>query len=121
MDHETILYLSEGAGSTESELAALKATGYEVVSTNSSTQAMALLFIMHSVAAVMLAQRAREQANCNLAQSLRSIRPDVRIVLLCRDRIDRVPSCVDACVSSGQPLEQFAFAVRRLLTANPVF
>jgi response regulator RpfG family c-di-GMP phosphodiesterase len=121
MEHATILYLSDSATSTESQLTALKATGYEVVSTDSSTQAIALLFIMHSVAAVVLAQRAREQANCNLAQSLRSIRPDVRIVLLCRDQIERVPSCVDACVSSGQPLEQFSFAVRRLLTANPIF
>jgi CheY-like chemotaxis protein len=116
MKHETILYLSDQATSSDSVFAALETTGYEVVSTNSSTQAIALLYIMHSVAAVVLHHRAREQTSFDVARSLRAIHPDVPIVLLCRDQIDRLPPCVDACVSTEQPLEKLASAVRSLGT-----
>src|ERR1700675_3320123 len=113
---ETILYISDQPTSSDSELAALKATAYDVVSTNSSTQAITLLYIMHSVVAIVLHRRAREQAGFDVARSLRAIRPDIPIVLLCRDQIHRLPPCVDACLSTRQPLEKFAFAVRCLLT-----
>jgi CheY-like chemotaxis protein len=116
MTLETILYISDQATSSDSLLAALKGTGYEVVSTNSAAQAIALLYIMHSVAAVVLHHGAREEAGFDVARSLRAIHPDIPIVLLCRDRIDRLPSCVDACVTTGQPVEKVASAVRHLLT-----
>ena len=41
MTNETILYLSDQATNSNSVLAALKATGCEVVSTNSAAQAIA--------------------------------------------------------------------------------
>ena len=118
MTNETILYLSDLATDSNSVLAALKATGCEVVSTNSATQAIALLYVLHTVADVVLNRRAREQNTCELARSLQAIRPDVLIVLLCSDRIDRLPSCVDACVRTEQPLEKLTAAVRCLLTAK---
>lgn len=58
MTDESILYVSEQTPSNNSILAALKATGYEVVSTNSATQAIALLYVLHTVAGVVLNQRA---------------------------------------------------------------
>jgi DNA-binding NtrC family response regulator len=119
MDRETILYLSDQATSGDPALAALEAAGYEVASTNGSTQAIALLFLMRSVAAVVLHCRAREHASFDVVRSLRAIRPGVPIVQLGCDRIDLLPSRVDACVSTGQPLEKLASAVRRLLTARP--
>jgi hypothetical protein len=118
MERETILYISDLTTSSNSTLAALKANDYDVVSTNSSTQALALLFVMHSVVGVVLNQWAREQASFHVARSLRAIRPDVPILLLCHDQIDRLPSCVDACVSTGQPLEKLASVVRRLFAAS---
>jgi len=118
MTNETILYLYDQTANSNSMLAALKATGYEVVSTNSAAQAIALLYIMHRVVGVVLNRRAREQNISDVARSLQAIRPDVPIVLLCGDRIDRLPSCVDACVDTGQPLERLTAAVRRLLTAK---
>ena len=118
MTNETILYLSDLATNSNAVLAALKATGCEVVSTNSATQAIALLYVLHTVAGVVLNRRAREQNTCELARSLQAIRPGVPIVLLCGDRIDRLPSCVDACVRTEQPLERLTAAVRRLLTAK---
>ena len=118
MTNETILYLSDVATNSNSVLAALKATGCEVVSTNSATQAIALLYVLHTVAGVVLNRRARERNTSDVARSLQAIRPDVPIVLLCGEQIDRLPSCVDACVDAGQPLERLIAAVRRLLTAK---
>ncbi len=46
---ESILYISDQATSSNSVLAALEATGCEVVGTDTATQAVALLFIMHAV------------------------------------------------------------------------
>ena len=118
MTDETILYISDQTANNDSVLAALKATGYEVVSTNSSTQAIALLFLLHSVAGVVLNHRARERAKFDIARSLRAIRSDIPIVLLCRGQIDPAPSWVDACINAGQSLEKVAAAVRRLLVAK---
>jgi CheY-like chemotaxis protein len=118
MTGETILYLVDQATNSKSVLAALQATGYEVVSTNSATQAIALLYILHRVAGVVLNRQARERNTSDVARSLRRIRPDVPIVLLCSDQINRLPSSVDACVDTGQPLEKLTAAVRRLLVAK---
>jgi DNA-binding response OmpR family regulator len=121
MARDTILYISDQATSGNSVLAALEATGYAVVSTPSSTQAIALLFVMHSSAtAVVLDQRAGEETSFDLIRNLRSICPDVPILLLCRDQVDRLPSGVDACVSIGQQPEHVTAAVRRLLTAKRI-
>jgi PleD family two-component response regulator len=46
MARETILYISDQATSSDSVIAALETTGYEVLSTNSSTQAIAMLYII---------------------------------------------------------------------------
>jgi len=118
MTDEIILYISDQTANSKSVLAALKATGYEVVSTNSATQAIALLYIMHRVVGVVLNRRAREENRIDVARSLRAIRPDVPIVLLCGGQINRSPSSVDGCVDTAQPLEKLTAAVRRLLVAK---
>ncbi len=118
MWHDTILYISDQATSSNSVLAALEATGLDVVSVNRPTQAIALLFVMHSAAAVVLDQRKGEDTSSDLIRNLRSICPELSIVLLCRDQIAPLPSGVDACVSTGQPLEILTCAVRHLLTAK---
>jgi len=116
MTRETILYISDHAASSDSIIVELEATGYEVVSTDSSTHGIALLYIMYSVAAVVVHHRAEDRTCFKLAQSLRAIRPGVPIVLLSRDPIDCLPPGVDACVITEQPLEKVASAVRSLLT-----
>jgi CheY-like chemotaxis protein len=118
MTDETILYISDQTANNDSVLAALKATGYEVVNTNNSTQAIALLFLLHSVAGVVLNHLARERAKFDIARSLRAIRSDVPIVLLCRGQATSLPPSVDACVDTRQPLEKLTAAVRRLLVAK---
>jgi hypothetical protein len=118
MWRDTILYISDQATGSNSVLAALEATGFGVVSVNRPTQAIALLFVMQSAAAVVLDQRKGEDTSSGLIRNLRSICPELSIVLLCRDQIDPLPSGVDACVSMGEPLEILTSAVRHLLTAK---
>lgn len=113
-EHKTILHISDRANSSNSGLAELKETGYEIVTTNSPTEGVALLYIMHSVAAVVLDSRTREQATFDVAQSLREIRPNVT-VMLCGDQIDSSPSWADGCVST----DKLTSALQHLLTAEP--
>jgi hypothetical protein len=118
MERETILYVSDQTTCSNAISAALNAAGYEVVTTN-TIEAVALLYILHSIAAVVL--RARAQASLDV-RSIRAMCPDVPIVLLCRGRIECVPSrvdTVDAYVTTGQSTATLAAAVRRLVTKKP--
>jgi CheY-like chemotaxis protein len=115
MAADTILYISNHGPRSRSILAALEATGYDVVTTDSSTQSVALLFVMHSVSATVLDQQSIEQSSFDLARSLRALRPDVPIILICADRIDRLPAGVDYCVNSLQALENVTSDLQRIL------
>jgi CheY-like chemotaxis protein len=116
--HDTILYISEDATSSDSVTLELEAMGYEVVSSDSSSQGVALLYIMGSVAAVVLHCQAEDRTWFELARSLRAIRPGVPIILLSRDPILCLPPWVDACVGTEQPLEEVASAVHSILTGE---
>ena len=118
MTRETILYISDRETFTGSIFAALEATGYQVVSTQSSTEAMAIEYIMHSVVAVVLRHQTGEQSSLDAAKSLRTFCPNVPIILLCDDELDRLPSYIDACVCTGQSLEKVTSEVRSLLSAR---
>ena len=118
MKHETILHISDHEASCDWVPAGLEAKGYEVVSTDSSTQGVAMLYIMHSVAAVLLHYRVEERTWFKLAQSLRAIRPGVPIILLSRDPIFCLPPWVDAFVATQQPPEEVASEVHSLLTGE---
>ena len=114
MKHQTILFISTQKISSNSILAAVKATGYRVVST-SSTQAVALLFIMHCAAVVVLERIGSEQTSFDLARNLRAICHDVPIILLSPTPISTLPPDIDACVSTAPPLTSLTSAVLRLL------
>ncbi len=117
MKYDKILHISDPANDSHSLLAALKETGCEVVSTDSPTEGLALFYIMHSVAAVVLDSRAREQAGFDVAQSLRKIRPNVPVMLLCDDQIDSSPSpSTERCAAA----DELAPALQHLLEAEPV-
>jgi hypothetical protein len=120
MTRETILYLSGQAGCSDPVSAALNTAGYEVVSTNSTMQAIALLFILHPVAAVFLDSREIAQPSCDVARSLKAVRPDVLIVLLCCDPIDRLPPYLDASISTSQPLAILISGLKSLLAEKQV-
>ena len=115
MAADTILYITNHGPRSTSILAALKATGYDVVITDSSTQSVALLFVMHSVSAAVLDQQSVEQSGFDLARSFRTLCPDVPIILICADRIDRLPAAVDYCVNALQALENVTSDLQRIL------
>ena len=112
---KTILFISSQKTSSNSVLAALKATGCRVVS-STSTQAIALLFIMHCVAAVLVDRAGSDNTTFDLARKLRAICPDAPIILLSPTPISPLPSHVDACVSTAPPLTNVTCAVLRVLT-----
>jgi DNA-binding NtrC family response regulator len=118
MTDETILYISDQTANSNPVLAALQATGYEVVITNSATQGIALLYILRRVVGIVLNRRAKEQNRVDVAQSLHALRPDVPIVVLCTNPSSGLPSYVDTCVDAKQPLEKLTAAVRRLLVGK---
>jgi DNA-binding NtrC family response regulator len=94
--HNTVLYISDDTNDSNL-LTALKETGCEVV-TASLAQAVALLYVMHAVIAVVLDERSREHASFDVAQSLRKIRPNIPVMFGCGDQIDGSP--VSDCVSA---------------------
>jgi len=112
----TILYVSDKTIGNDPILGALRSSGYKVVCADSSSQGIALLFLVRSVAAVVLHDQLGERSGADVAQTLRTIRPDVPVVLLCPNRIDPLPSSMDVCVSLSQPLEMVTLAIQRLLT-----
>jgi hypothetical protein len=118
MASETILYVFDSGRDSSMAFAALRSAGYEVVSTHSAMQAIALLFILHPIAAVVLDHRQPEATSFDVARSLKAVRPDVPIVLLRRGWCGRLPPSIDACVSAGQPLTEVVSELRRLLTAK---
>jgi DNA-binding NarL/FixJ family response regulator len=118
MKSETILYVFDSGRDSSMALAALRSGGYEVVSTNSAMQAIALLFILHPIAAVVVDHRQSEATSFDVARSLKAVRPDVPIVLLCSGWCGRLPPSVDASLSTGRPLTELISALRRLLTAK---
>jgi DNA-binding NtrC family response regulator len=115
MNHNIILHISDRANSSNSALAALQEAGYEIVSTNSATEGVALLYIMPAVAAVVLDNPAREHASFDVAQSLRAIRPRVPVMQRCGDQIDRYPAWADECVGT----DKLTSELQHLLTAEP--
>ncbi len=118
MARERILYIFDSGSDSNAVLGALRATGYDVVSTNSAMQAIALLFLLHPIAAVVLDHRATEVTSVDVARSLKAVRADVPIVLVCCDPIDRLPPAVDACVSARRPLAELTSEVGRLLASK---
>jgi hypothetical protein len=119
MSEDAILYISDHDARSRSIIAALEATGYDVASTEGSTQAIALLFVMHSVTAVVVEQHSIEQSSFDLPHSMQALRPDVPIILLCADRIDHLLSAVGYCVNTRQPLENVTADLQRLLAEKP--
>jgi len=113
----TILYISDKTTPGEPVTDALRNAGYEVVSADSSSEGVALLFLMHSVAAVVLHDQLGERSGVDLARTLRSIRPEVAIILLSPNQIDSLQPYVDASVSLSQPFDMVTSTVPGLLAA----
>jgi hypothetical protein len=103
MEHRrTILYIFHRSNRSNAVLAAIKQTGCEVLSTDSLTQGVALLYILGQVSAVVLDNQVRKHANFDVAENLKTIRPWVPVVLRCCDPIHSSLSSTDNCVSTNE-------------------
>ena len=103
MSHRhTILYIFDRATHNNSVPATIKETGCEVVSTNSATAGVAMLYILGQVDAVVLDSRVKEHAKFDVAQSLRNICPSVPIILQCDNQTDNSRSSTESCVSTDE-------------------
>jgi DNA-binding NtrC family response regulator len=109
--HNTVLYISDDANDSNL-LTALKETGCEVVKA-SLAQAVALLYVMRAVIAVVLDERSSEHASFDVAQSLRKIRPNVPVMFGCGDQIDGSPVS-ESCMSADDLTSQ----LQHLLTED---
>jgi len=119
MMRDTILYVSDQTAGNSSVVSAIEALGDDVVSTRGLNQAMALLFVMQRVGAVVLDLRKTEQASFDFAQKLQAIHPGVPILLRCCEHVDPLPSWVDAYVGPGEPLEKLTSTLRTMLDNWP--
>ena len=116
MEHKAILQITDRESSSNSVLAELEEMGYEIVSTDSPTEGVALLYIMHSVAAVVIDARVREQASFDVAVSLSKIRPIIPVMLLCAEQIASSRSLTDECMST----DKLTSELQHLLADEPV-
>jgi CheY-like chemotaxis protein len=115
MKRETILLIRNPNISSNSVLAAAEATGHQVVSTSSS-QAIALVFVMRCVAAVLLDYFGTKEDTLELARELRAICNDVPIILLSAHPIEHLPSYVDASLNTRMPSKLLADALLKVLS-----
>jgi CheY-like chemotaxis protein len=115
--NKPILYLFDKSSENLPVEDALRATGYEIVSASNATHAIALLFLIRSVAAVVLDDEVRQHARLDVARRIRAVCPQVPIILLSPYEME-LPPGIDACVSAGQSPENVTSAIRHLLNDN---
>jgi hypothetical protein len=111
----TILFISDHGPGNDLISRTLEATGHDVVSTDFSTQAVAMLFVMACVTAVVIGEHWIKQSSFDLTRSLRALCPEVPIIALCDGGIDRLPPGVDSCVNTRQPLGKITSDLKSLL------
>lgn len=98
----------------------LQDAGYDLTTTTDQSQALAMLFVIKSVDAVIVDQRGEEHVSFDLPRHVRGLRRDVRIVLLSHERLPQLPECVDACVSDQEPLEKLVHVLDEVVDHSRV-
>ena len=116
MERETVLYISDQRTCSQEISGALNAAGFEVVAANRFTQAVALLYILRSVDAVVL--QVGKQAALDV-RSVRAMCPDVPIVLLGRSQTYLLPSGADTYINAAQALTTLAAAIQHIAASKP--
>ncbi len=97
MTKRTLLYVSD-EGLDGGSAQRLAQAGYEVC-TARPRQAVAILFVNRRIDLVIIEDLNDNRAACELAELLRSIRPDVPIALLSRLVLGQDQNAIEACVS----------------------
>ena len=111
----TILYVAEDKPFPTTASEALTAEQYDLVRTVSMMQAIALLFLNRKIEAVLLEPAAADSKFFDTARILRSIRPDIPVILVAESQAKS--SFADACVGKD-PQELLAALHLTLDTAR---
>jgi response regulator RpfG family c-di-GMP phosphodiesterase len=123
----TILYISDRVVRDQAASAAIIATGYDVITTANSSEAVALLFVMRNVVAVVIDAQSDETARVKLAHNLRLMRPHVPILLLRCTPLRQRPPWLDVCVMTTTAAAGLTSVVRSVVnreiecSPDPVF
>ena len=118
MPRFTLLYATDDRAANESLERKLNLAAYDSVLTASSIQALALLFVNRRINAVLLDQQTKHRPSLMLARAMRSLRPDIPIVLLAPEPIEPLPKCLDACLCAERDLGSLIPMLHMLLTAR---
>jgi DNA-binding NtrC family response regulator len=94
----TILYVADDLSSSNSIIGKLKTSGFRLVSASRSLGAVAKLFSMRQVEAIVIDQRATGKVSLGLAKFVKSFRAAVPVILLSTQLLDPLPRCIDAGV-----------------------
>ncbi len=124
MSRLTLLYVTDDPSAKASLERSLRQAAFDSVLTSCSVQALALLFVNRNITAVVLDQQLKARPSLALARAMRSLRPDVPIVLLSPETMKELPNCLDACVCTDQDAEALVPVLNNLVTErweNSVF
>ncbi len=124
MSRLTLLYVTDDPSAQASLERSLSRAAFDSVLTSSSVQALALLFVNRKISAVVLDQQLKARPSLALARAMRSLRPDVPIVLLSPETMKELPNCLDACVCTDRDADTLVPVLNKLVTErweNSVF
>ena len=107
MKAHTILCVTEDQAEIQRLQDSLGALDCEIVAVPPS-QAVAFLFIYRVVEAVILDDRDNGHSVLEFARIMKSLRKDVRIVLISTRNLDPLPSFIDECLLLSGPIHSAA-------------
>ncbi len=113
MSKYTVLYLSDN--SSGSIARGLRNDGCQLLVAETAAQAVAYLFINRRIDAVVIDWPSQPLASLDVAQALRSVRPEVPILLVSLEAVQPLPRSVDACLSGEHRLETLLLTLDLLL------
>ncbi len=116
MSRLTVLYVTDDPSAKGSLQQSLSHATFDSVLTSSSVQALAFLFVNRRISAVVLDQQLKPRPSFAVAQAMRSLRPDVPIVLLSCETVKELPNCLDACICTDLDAEALVPVLNRLVT-----
>lgn len=111
----TILFVAKDLSLSHSIIGKLKGSGFNLISADKSTEAVAKLFANRRVEAIVLDQRATEKISLGFAKFIKSFRAAVPVILLSTQLLDPLPRCIDAGVCIHDELGSLVPTIELLL------
>lgn len=97
---------------------AIRGAGCEPLLVEDWTEAVGIFFVNRRVRAVVIDCHGRESLALCLAQTLRSLRNQVPVILLSSQIVDPIPPGIDACLCRKKSCDEVLPRLRSLLTAG---